>query len=90
MSFDHSYTFQRGTQWVRTPNIFNLSNDILVRVESGKKNRYVHKQKEIDCDPDEIIQSDIIPQSRTTNSTVMKKTVNIEIGGKIIQFVNDL
>jgi hypothetical protein len=82
MNFDHSYTFERGTQWVRTPNIFNMSNEILNRVEASKKGRYIHKDKEVEYESVEIIQSDIIPRSESSESNKIMKTVTIEVGGK--------
>jgi hypothetical protein len=82
MNFDHSYTFERGTQWVRTPNIFNLSNEILNRVEASKKGRYIHKNKGVGYESAEIIQSDILQRSDSSESNKIMRTVTIEVGGK--------
>lgn len=48
MNFDFSYMFERGKQWKRIPNIFNLSNEIVARVRSSSKMKYVQQRTEVE------------------------------------------
>jgi len=48
MNFDHSYTFEKGTSWIKIPNVFNLSNNIVKRMKATKRNTYLQQQKEVE------------------------------------------
>lgn len=81
VSFDYSFAFQKGNQWVRIDNVFNLSNEILSRVDTTKKSRKISQRREIEIDSSEFIPSDILPQPNTKEMQKIKKTVNIEFKG---------
>lgn len=81
MDFDYSYTFQKGNQWIKTDNVFNLSNEILSRVETTKRSRQMLQRREIEVDSSEFIPSDILPQLKGKEMQKIKKTVNIEFKG---------
>ena len=85
MNFDYSYSFEKDKLWVRTPNVLNINNDTLRKLESTKRTQYIHKRKEVELEPDQIMHSDILPQSKAQLSEKIKKTVNIECQGKLIR-----
>ena len=51
------------------------------RVQPTQKMRYLQQQKEVEYDVNDVIESDIFPTTNARESSTIKKTVNIEVGG---------
>jgi len=82
MSFDYSYLFE-DSHWMRIPNVFNLQNEILSKVETTKQVRNIqHQSRELNLDPEEVFKRDIFTQDESKSMLNVEKTVNIELQGK--------
>ena len=63
LSFEYSYVFKKGHSWNRIPNIFNLNNSKVNRVDSPKvRHGFIQQSShEIEMNQeDDIIESDIL------------------------------
>ena len=67
LSFGYSYVFKKGHSWNRIPNIFNLSNSRVSRVDSPKVRHEFIQQRSHKIEmnqEEEIIESDILPMQK--------------------------